>query len=261
VLRALAALGAVLLVVPLAWQLDRNYRFAAGADTSRPLGSPYLAFVAAVTGPADVVETGYVWTTSLGTGRRTANGVFVARCDEQAIKDAARADGGGFAVDAAFNSPPPLRDCAHRILDSATWAVPLYRSGLDAGVVYEFVGPGTVHPGLADAVAGPGVIAPVAGGTAETWAWSRPRQLQQLSAGVAAAADGDTTAVRVEWSDPSGRWHTATSAAGPVGSEEPAPFLLWQPGRPVTATGVRVVVQGGDGIRTAEVHALTAGEQ
>jgi hypothetical protein len=29
----------------------------------------------------------------------------------------------------------------------------------------------------------------------------------------------------------------------------------------VTATGVRVVVQGGEGVRTADVRALTAGEQ
>jgi hypothetical protein len=29
----------------------------------------------------------------------------------------------------------------------------------------------------------------------------------------------------------------------------------------VTATGVRVVVLGGSGIRTQQVHALTAGEQ
>jgi hypothetical protein len=83
----------------------------------------------------------------------------------------------------------------------------------------------------------------------------------QLSVGAAAAAAGNTGAVRVEWSDPAGHWHTATSAGGPVASDESAQFLLWRPGRPVTATGVRVVVQGGDGIRTAEVHALTAGEQ
>jgi Glycosyltransferase family 87 len=260
-LRALAAVGAVLLVVPLAWQLDRNYRFDAGQDTSKPLGSPYLAFTAAVTGPHDVVETPYLWTTSLDTGRRATNGLFVAPCDEQALKATARADGAGFAVDAAFNIPPPLRDCAHRILDTANWAVPLYHTRLDDAVVHEFVGPGTTHPALEDAVSGPGVSAAADGGTAQTWTWSRPRRLTQLSVGAAAAAGGDATAVRLEWSDNTGQWHTATSARGPVGSDEPARFLLWQRARPVAATGVRVVVQGGNGIRTADVHALTAGEQ
>jgi hypothetical protein len=261
VVRVLAAVGAVLMVVPLAWQFDRNYRFDAGQDTSKPLGSPYLAFAAAVTGPGDVVETPYVWTTSLGTGGRTANGVFVAPCTEQAMRDAARAEGAGFAVDAAFNIPPPLQDCQHRILDTATWAVPLYHTELDDAVVYEFVGPGTRHPALVDSVDGSGSTGATAGGTAQTWTWSRPRQLTQLSLGGATAATGEATAVRLEWSDRAGHWHTAGSANGPVGAGDRTPFLLWHPDRPVAATGVRVVVQGGDGIRTADVHALTAGEQ
>jgi len=261
VVRTLAAIGAVLLVVPLAWQFDRNYRFDAGQDTSQPLGSPYLAFVEAVTDPHDVVETPYVWTVSLGTGRPTAGGVFVASCDEQAVQLAAREDGAGFAVDAAFNAPPPLRDCAHQVLDDSAWAVALYRTRLDGAVVYEFVGPGTLHPALTDSVDGSGMTGAAAGGTAQTWTWARPRQLSQLSVGAAAAASGTATGVRLQWADATGRWHTVATAPGPVGPDEASPFLLWQPDHPVAATAVRVVVRGGDGIRVDEVHALTAGEQ
>jgi hypothetical protein len=259
--RTLAGVGALLLVVPLAWQLDRNYRFDAGQDTSAPLGSPYLAFVRAATGPGDVVETPYLWTTSLGTGRRTASGAFFAGCDEQAIKDAVRADGATFVVDAAFNSPPPVRDCVNRVLETATWAIPLYHTRLDDGVVYQLVGSGTRGPALADAVTDEGTTGPAEGGTAQTWTWPHPRQLAQLSVGAAAAATGETADVRLEWADPGGRWHVVASAEGPVGADEATPFLFWRPDAPVSASGVRVVVQGGDGVRTADVHALTVGER
>jgi hypothetical protein len=260
-LRGLAAVGALLLIVPLAWQLDRNYRFDAGEHTSRPLGSPYLRFAAAVTGPGDVLETGYVWTTSLGTGRRTANSAFLAPCDAEAIKAAARKDGAGFVVDAAFNTRPPVTDCTNRILAAAPWAVPLYSSRLDDGVVYELVGRGTAHPGLADAVTEDGVPGEADGGSAQTWQWSRPRRLTQLSLSAAGPVSGVATGVRIEWSDAAGAWHTAATATGAVGSEDATPFLLWRPDTPVTATGVRIVVHGGSGIRTQQLHALTVGEQ
>lgn len=262
VVAVLAAVGALLVVLPLAWQFDRNYRLDPGQHTSRPLGSPYLGFVAAATAPGDVVETPYVFTTSLGTGRRTADDAFTGSCDEDAIRQAAFDDGAGVVVDAAFNTPPPVQDCQVPVLEQASWAVPLYRSALDDATVYQLLGPGTVRPHLSDAVTGDGASTPVAGGTALSWSWSQPRQLDQLSVGRAIAGEGTVARVLLEWADAGGRWHPVASAAGPVGAGEATPFLLWRPDRPVTATAVRVVVLGGSGappseVQAYDVHALT----
>jgi hypothetical protein len=261
VIAALAAVGALLVVVPLAWQWDRNYRFDPGQDTSSPLGSPYLGFVAAATRPGDVVETPYIWTTALGTGRRTASDLFTVGCDEDALREAALGDGAGLVVDAAFNSPGPVRDCQTTVLEQASWAVPLYRSAQDDATVYQLLGPGTVHPDLTDAVSGSGTTGAVAGGTALTWSWPQPRQLGLLSVGKAAAQTGTAARVQLEWSDAAGRWHRAATAPGPVGAGADTPFLLWRPDTPVSATGVRVVVVGGTGVDVADVHALGGGPQ
>ena len=258
---ALAVAGALLVVVPLAWQWDRNYRLDPGQHTSRPLGSPYLGFVAAVTAPGDVVETPYVFTTSLATGRRTADDAFTGGCDEDAIRKGALDDGAGVVVEAAFNTPPPVQDCQVPVLEQASWAIPLYRTGRDDATVYELLGPGTVHPDLVDSLSGGGVTSRVDGGTALTWSWSRPRRLTLLSLGGATAEEGTASRVLLEWSDAAGRWHRAATAPGPVGDGEKTPFLVWRPERPVSATAVRVVVLGGSGVGVSEVHALTEGPQ
>jgi hypothetical protein len=258
--RGLAAAGAVLLAVPLLLQFDRHYILERGQDSGRPLGSDHLGFVAAVTAPGDVVETPYLWTTSLGTGRAVANGVFFlpdpVDCTAEHLAAAALADGAGYAVDAAWNGPPPVVDCQVPVLDAAPWAVRLYRdAGADASV-WEFVGPGTVHPDLADAVGGPGEVGTAGDAATLTWSWPQPRTLTQLTVAAVTAGSGATTSAALEWRDPAGGWHRVAAAAGPVGPGTATPWLVWRPAAPVAATAVRVAATGGPGIRAEEVHAL-----
>jgi hypothetical protein len=253
----IAALLAVLVVVPLAAQLHRNYRFDSGQQTSRPLGSPYLAFAAAATRPGDVIETPYLWTTALATGRRAASNAFTAGCTASAVQQAVHDDGAGIVVDAAFNAPPPVADCVAQVLQDASWAVPLYRTALDDATVWQLIGPGTRNPDLADSAGGPGTVTASGDTTTVSWTWTSPRALTQFSAGAAAPRTGRASAVRLEWQDSSGTWHRAASAPGAVGPEEATPFLVGRPGTPVPATGVRVVVVGGTGAEVSQVHALT----
>jgi hypothetical protein len=122
--------------------------------------------------------------------------------------------------------------------------------------VWQFVGPGTVDPGLADAVTGPGTAGVEGGATTLTWSWGTPRPLTQLTADAVAAGAGGTASAALEWRDPSGAWHRAASAPGAVGPGAGTPWLVWRPAVPVTATAVRAVVTGGSGVRAGEVHAL-----
>ncbi len=256
---AIAAACCALVVVPLAWQFPRNYRLHVGEQTSRMLGSAYLRFAAVLTGPRDVIETPYQWTTSLGTGRRTANGVFQTPCDPAGMRRAALDAGAGFVVDGAFNFVPPNVDCEHVILDAAPWAVRLYRTPLDDAAVYELLGPGTVHPSLADAATGAAATTRIGPGqTAASDTWRGVRRVVQLSLAAAGARGGATRAVRLEWRSPDGGWHVAAGAPGPVGPQARIPFLLWRPTNPVAATGVRVVTVGGTGASVEDLHALVA---
>jgi hypothetical protein len=255
--RAVAVLLAVLVVVPLVLQLHRNYRLDSGQETSQPLGSPYMGFVTAVTGPGDVVETPYLWTTSLATSRRTANRAFTGQCTASAVREGAAADDAGVLVTAAFNQPPPASPCPTDVLEGASWAVPLYHTALDDATVWELIGPGTRNPHLSDALGGPGTVAASVDSTTVSWTWASPRTLTQLSLGAAVPRTGAASAVRLEWQDPSGAWHRAASAPGAVGPTAATPFLVWRPDAAVTATAVRVVVVGGRGAEVDQVHALT----
>jgi hypothetical protein len=261
--RGLAAVGALLVAVPLLVQFDRHYILETGQDSGRPLGSDYLGFVAAVTGPGDVVETPYLWTTSLGTGRAVANDAFFlpdpVDCTADFLQAAAAGDRAGFAVDAAWNGPPPVIDCQVPVFDAAPWAVRLYRDPADDSSVWQFVGPGTVHPDLTDAVGGPGAVGTDGDAATLTWSWARPRSLTQLSVAAVTAGSGPTTSAALEWRDPAGAWHRGAAADGAVGPGTATPWLLWRPAAPVPATAVRVVAAGGPGVRAEEVHALVRG--
>jgi hypothetical protein len=257
--RPLAVLLAVLVAVPLLLQVHRNYRFESGQETSHPLGSPYLEFVRAVTGPRDVVETAYLWTTALGTGRKTATSAFTSTCTATGVRQAAYDDGAGILVTAAFNQPPPAPHCPSAVLEDAAWALPLYATGLDDATVWQLIGPGTRNPDLSDAVSGPGTVTTSPDSTTVSWTWASPRALTQLSVGAAAARTGRTSAVRLEWQDPSGAWHGAAATSGAVGPTAATPFLVARLSTPESATGVRLVVVGGQGADVDSVHALTRG--
>ena len=262
--RGLAAAAALLVVVPLLWQFDRHYLLETGQDSGRPLGSDYLGVVAAVTGPRDVVETPYLWTTSLGTGRAVADDLFFLAdpvdCTAEHLAAAALRDRAGFAVDAAWNGPPPVVDCQLPVLDGVPWAVRLYRDAVTDSSVWEFVGPGTVHPDLADAVGGPGAVGSEGQAATLTWSWAQPRPLTQLTVAAVTAGSSATTSAALEWRDTAGEWHRVAAADGPVGPGTATPWLLWRPAVPVPATAVRVVATGGPGIRADEVHALVRGD-
>jgi hypothetical protein len=258
--RGLAAAATLLVAVPLLWQFDRHYLLETGQDSGRPLGSAYLGFVTAVAGPQDVVETPYVWTTSLGTGRAVANDLFFLTdpldCSAGVLQAAALRDRAGLAVDAAWNGPPPVVDCQVPVLDAVPWAVRLYRdAGTDASV-WEFLGPGTVHPSLTDAVGGLGAVGTQGDAATLTWSWDRPRPLTQLTVSAVTAGSGATASAALEWRDAAGAWHRVGAAAGAVGPGGATPWLVWRPAAPVSATAVRVLATGGPGIRVDEVHAL-----
>jgi hypothetical protein len=142
------------------------------------------------------------------------------------------------------------------VLDAAPWAVRLYRDAATDASVWQFVGPGTVHPDLTDAVTGLGEVGTAGEAATLTWSWARPRPLTQLTVSSLTAGSGATTSAALEWRDPAGAWHRVASAGGPVGPGTAAPWLVWRPGAPVAATAVRVVATGGPGIRADDVHAL-----
>ncbi len=74
----LCVLAALLIVAPLGAQFGRDYLFADGQSSSKPDGSRYMALLAALGRPGDVVETDYRSTVALFTGHRTANTAFVS---------------------------------------------------------------------------------------------------------------------------------------------------------------------------------------
>lgn len=158
--RAVVALaGVVLIVVPLAWQLPRDYLFAGGQSSSDPLGSPYMALLARLGQPGDVVENDYLSTTALATGHRTASSAFSATtnpltgneqsCSPVAELAALRADHAAYLLTADLNKPGTLDSpCLLKLASSSVWAVPLLHTARDDATVFELVGPGTPHPHL-----------------------------------------------------------------------------------------------------------------
>jgi hypothetical protein len=126
--------------------------------------------------------------------------------------------------------------------------------------VFELIGPGTGHPGLADAV---GSMAPRTTTTANTktleWDWATPRAIDQVTIGEAAADGAATTSVTVELRQPDGAWEVVSRAGSPVGDGAAVPYLLASLARPVTANALRVIVTAATpaaSVNVADVHAL-----
>ncbi|HLX87988.1 MAG TPA: hypothetical protein VKR22_05990, partial [Acidimicrobiales bacterium] len=261
------ALPLVSLVVLLP-QFGRDYLYDLGHGSSRPRSAPYTRLLAALGSPRDLVETDYVWTTSLFTGHRTAPGAFyLARsCAPSALAAGLARDRPSFLLSAALaNTPGPGSPCLLAYTAGLPSAVRIFRTAFDDASVFEFVGPGTPHPTLADLTGpvqpagakvgifqalpqGPGdpggpypIVTPVGGTAVVTWDWGAPRRVSQVTLGQAFAPQGLVTSVSVQLRGTDGRWTTVASAAGAVGDGGVVPYLL-QP-LSVTASALRVEVR------------------
>ena len=269
---AFAALLAAIVAVPLVWQFPRNYMLPMGRQTSNPGASPSMELLRRLGPPSEVVETDYVWTTSLFSGHRTRKGFFQT-CYDGAAQQFALQDRAVYVLTSGFASIGIGSPCGLLIASRAPWAVRLYRTTKAKTAVFALVGPGTTRPDEADLTpaeqvrtatplqllpetpqlhedAGLYPTTPTAGGSATfTWDFTAPADVRQVSLGAASATA--TTAVTLQLRLPDGRWRTVSSARGPVGARRHTPFLLSVPATPIAATGMRVIVTGSG---TAEVH-------
>jgi hypothetical protein len=254
-----AAVAAVLLIVaPLVWQLPRDYLFMGGQSSSRPGGSPYMALLARLGRPGDVVETDYLSTTALDTGHLTASSAFAATnayvtgadhgCSNPVELAALRADRAGFLLVAALNKPGLIDSpCLMDLASTSPWAVRLLRTDVDMASVFELIGPGTVHPDLSDLTAGAAKSATGAGGATElTWTWPAPVTVEQVSVAGAGAPSG--SGVVVQELRPGHGWVTVASA--------PTANLVASSPAGVGIRALRVVSAGTGGARIGDVVAL-----
>ena len=273
--------AALIVLVP---QFGRDYLYALGSDSSRPLGSPYMALLAQLGGPTDVVETDYVWTTTLATGHRTATDAYYATtklCYGPSIETNLIGDHAAYLLSAALtNTGTPASPCLLTFAATDPDAVRLLRTSHDDASVFELVGPGTPHPAVSDLMAGvhpsgatlgparavpqapgdpggPYAVTPAVHGRAvATWSWGYPARVSQVSVGtVKPVGTGRVTRVEVQLRGPDGTWNTTASAAGGVGDGGEVPFLLQQKA-PVVATALRVVSLATGPVSLLDVHAL-----
>ncbi len=252
-LTALAAAGAVLAI-----QFPGDYRVPFGHDTSRPRGSPYMALLRDLGTPRSVVETDFVWTTSLFTGHPGASSAFQAtydRCSPGAALAGMQRDRAAFGFTAAMNAKFVDDPCLASLARSQPWAVTLLRTPWDDATVFEVVGPGTGNPLLRKLAWSGERQAPSRGGAA-TMRWALPRGawVTQVSLGAAADAGGGARRVVVSLRTPSG-WRPVASWRGPVGPGG-RPFLLARMPGGVTATSVAVTVSGSGTASVADLAVL-----
>lgn len=275
--RAGAAVVAVAVAIALAWQFPRNYMLPIGRSTSAPGSSKSMAMLRQLGKPSDVVETDYIWATSLFSGHRARNGFFQSCSDRKAFAEG-RKDGAVYVLASGFAAQGIGSPCGIRIASRSTSAVRLYRTTRDATAVFALVGPGTSRPHESDLTTGqpPDAITavtqlperpqlneeagsypttPVTDGAATfTWNFPVPGQVQQVSVGAASA--DTTSAVDIEIQTVDGRWIRVAHADGPVGEGRRTPYLLTVLKQPVTATAMRVRITGTGMAQVHDAHAL-----
>jgi hypothetical protein len=274
-LRPLVWLAPLVPLVILIPQFGRDYLYLLGHGSSQPRGSLYNQFLAQAGAPHDVVETDYVWTTSLFSGHRTAASAFALgttdkqrRCTPAVIAQGLAQDHPAFMLSAALSSiSGPGSPCLLAYVARDPSAVRIYRTAFDDASVFEFVGPGTPNPGLADltgpltptglrvgmfpalpqGTGDPGgaypIVTPVNGQAIVTWTWGQAVPVHQVSLGLATVRTGHLQDVRLQLLTADGDWQTVASAPGAVGDNGVVPFLLTRLATPITATAMRVVVQ------------------
>jgi hypothetical protein len=284
-LRVVAFVAPLIALVILVPQFGRDYLYLLGHGSSQPRGSPYMRFLSQLGTPSDVVETDYVWTTSLFTGHRTAPGAFyeAGSCAPDALARGLARDRPAYLLSAALsNVPGPGSPCLLAYVASDPSAVRLFRTAFDDASVFEFVGAGTPHPGLADLTGpvppagvnvgifqalpqGPGdpggpypIVTPVGGHAVVTWDWGRPVPVTQVSLGLASIQTGRIRRVSLELRDPAGNWVDVATSPGAVGDGGVVPFLLahLHPSTPATAMRVVVDADADAPVFVLDAHAL-----
>lgn len=262
----LALLG---VIVPLVAQMPRDYLYGWGQSGSHFGGSRYAAVLRQLGRPSDVVETDYRWATALFTGHVTNWNAFVDNqgsvCYLPGILSELAGDRAGFLLLGDFNKPGQIDSpCLHSEALGADWAVPILHTRRDDATVYELIGPYTGHPGLVDLLrsGAPPARAASAGAVTYTWTFPGPTRVSQISVGEAIPVQGPATGVRLEMQVPGRGWVTVAGSPSGVGSGGGAPYLLVAPAAPVTASGLRLVVQGpgaAAGVTVSDVAVLGPG--
>jgi hypothetical protein len=275
-LRTGAAVVAVAVAIPLVWQFPRNYLLPIGRSTSAPGSSPSMAMLRQLGVPSDVVETDYVWATSLFSGHRANNGFFQS-CKDSAALAAARKDHAVYILTSGFAAQGIGSPCGIQIASRTPAAVRLYRTTRDSTAVFALVGPGTTRPDQTDLTAGqPDAATPITqsperqqlneeagsypttpttdGSAILTWNFAQAGLVQQVSVGAASAES--TRSVDIEIRTIDGRWIRVAHADGAVGEGQRTPFLLTVLKQPVTATAMRVVITGTGTAQVHDAHAL-----
>jgi hypothetical protein len=243
-----AAVALAVTVVPLAFQLPRDYLVNVGQNTSQFAGSPYVRILTQLGRPSDVVETDYLSSTALFTGHDTQETAFtdtVSSCNTADIQTALALDHAGYLLLGNVNKPDVLdRPCLLQVASSSPSAVPLLHTTHDNAFVFELIGPGTGHPDLQNLTAAATRTKVVSRASVIwTWDWSSARAISQVSVGQAGVA-GVTSGVAVQIREEGGKWRTVASAPSAIGDGATAAYLLAALPSPTLATGVRVVVSG-----------------
>jgi hypothetical protein len=263
--RLAVSAAALVVVIPLLFQLPRDYLYNTGQAGSHFAGSRYATVLASI-GPKEVpVETDYLYSAALFTGHRTVRTAFdvtLTACYLPGVLAAFSSDSAGFLLLGDLNKPGVMDSpCLLRLADSQPWAVRLLHTTRDDASAYELIGPGTAHPDLKDLVASARfseVSSP--GRVVYEWDWSSPAKITQASVGEAAfSGSGERDkGAELEIEVSPGVWRGVASATSGVGDRTgSAPFLLADLAAGVEASGIRVVVRGqGSSVSVADVHAL-----
>lgn len=245
-------------VLALAVQFPIDYRVRLGRGTSHPGGSPYMALLARLGQPHDVVATDFVWTTALYTGHPGATAAFKAtytHCSPSAALAGLRQDHAAFGLTAEFNAKFVDDACLAKLASSQPWAVTLMRTPWDEATVFEVIGPGTGHPDLQKLAWSASRSATAASGVA-TMEWRLPAgsSVTQVSLDGARGAGGRTGGVTVRLHTPGG-WRSVAASPGAVGAGG-VPFLLAKVPQGVRADAVSVTVRGAGTARVTDLAVL-----
>jgi hypothetical protein len=260
---AAVGVAAVVVVVPLAAQIPRDYLLNVGQDTSHFGGSRYASMLSHLGSPADVVETDYLSSTALFTGHRGGGlaftNILVAGCSAGEVQGGLLFDRAGYLLLGDLNRPGALDSpCLYARASVSPWAVQLLHTDRDNASVFELIGPGTAHPDLRDLTRQTTRSESTTSGGVTTleWDWNNLAPVTQVSVGEAASTVS-TRSVVLQLRGSDGTWRTVAASRSVVGDEKgAAPYLLASLAAGSEATAMRLVITGQGAPAAADVHAL-----